>query len=190
MINRIVFPKTFESDSFGARRAHVEDAIRHADGVVELPPANERKPSEPYLTLHSKLMTRPGTTKFVWVIGGRVEAGIHSVLNAFQATAETVPVVNASDALACLRSFAAVYGIDADWGAGSRERFVEHAIVNASPQAIMKNVADHLIAEDRPRKFLLVCRIKQLGPQQSELRWTFALNVSAYENMLRQLRAN
>jgi hypothetical protein len=190
-IKLIKFSNNFEKDSYGARRTYVEDAIRHADGSAEGLSEKEREEKiSAYLTLHTRAIKRASSTAFVWLIFSRVEAYIQTVLVAFRAFSEDVKIDDPTDAVACVRSFVAVFGIEADWGTGMRTRFVEHATVAGEPSAFLNGISNALINEERSRKFHMVAPLKVPTPGQIELRWSFVLNDSLYGEAMRRHLAN
>jgi hypothetical protein len=183
MVERIRFSKTFQEDSFGARPVHVEEAVRHSDGYVDVRTPEEREAAVgDYTTVHTRAI--PGKTKpeFVWIVIGVMEKGTHTALFAFRAYAGDVPIDDPSDALGALRAFATVFGLDADWATG-RARFIERT-------RIPRDKVDKLVGfrKDGP-PWLAVVPMKTLPTGDVDVSWGFLLDVNKYEESLRRRRS-
>lgn len=178
---RIQFKKTFESDTFGARRAHVENAIRSADGYVDTRTEDDRKSGTQYLTLHSRAMPSRDATDFVWIIISVVDRdGTLTPMNAFRAYTNDVSIPDPSDAVAALRAFANEFGFEAEWGPAGRTRFLED--VRLPREAA--DLAGKIPANTRCDAILLIKPISSSG--EVHARWSFLLDPDKYERALSQ----
>jgi hypothetical protein len=169
------FAKTFDEDSYGARRAHVEEAIRSPDGY-----ADTHEDEGPTCTvLHTKAMPNRSAPEFVWIVLSIIEGGVQTVLYGFRAYTGDVSIADPSDALAVLQTFVNHFGLEAEWATGERKRFIEHA-------RFSRDAARQVAKMGTDRKFLSITLLKVLPSGEVDLRWGFFLDTDKYQDALRR----
>lgn len=175
-MSRVRFAKAFDRESYGARRSHVEEALRSPDGYCD---TLERGISgeTAHVAVHTRAVPNNLNPEFVWVVLSRVEHDIRTGLYAFRAYTGDVPITDPSDAVTTLQEFANHFGIEANWATGIRSRFIDYAKVPAQRQ---------LVTVGTGRKFLAVLLARGLSEGQVEIRWSFILDTDKYEEALRQ----
>jgi hypothetical protein len=171
------FSKTFDEDSFGARRAHVEEAIRSPDGYADTHELEE-EPGR-CIVLHTRAVPNRTSPEFVWIVLSIIERGIQTVLFGFRAYTGEVSISDPSDAMAVLQAFANHFGLEADWATGERKRFIEHA-------RFSREDAQRFVNIGKERKFLSITLLKALPSGEADLRWGFFLDTDKYQEALRR----